>query len=298
MIDKHLKCTYQSIQKLHPNTPRCVIYFLGGCLPGEAAVHLRILGLFGMVGRLPHSNPLRSHIVHTISVKKSSSKSWVWLVRDICLKYGLPHPLVLLENPPDKKVYKKLIKAKVVDFWEQTLRGESSLLPSLKHFHSEFMSLTKPHPIWSTAGSNPYDTAKAIQQSRFLSGRYRSGSITKHWSGNQEGFCLAPSCQNQIETVEHILISCCAYNDTKRRLYSLWLSTPDKTVLRLVLQALSSETDYLLQFILDCSVLPAVILATQTNGEQVLKELFYLTRSWCFSIHRQRMKILGRWNFQ
>ena len=124
-------------------------------------------------------------------------------------------------------------------------------LPSLKHFHPEFMCLTKPHPIWSTAGSNPYDTAKAIQQSRFLSGRYRSGSITKHWSGNQEGFCLAPSCQNQIETVKHILISCCAYNDTKRRLYSLWLSTPDKTVLRLVLQALSSETDYLLQFILD-----------------------------------------------
>ena len=178
------------------------------------------------------------------------------------------------------------------------MRGESSLLPSLDYFHPEFMSLTKPHPIWCTAGSNPYETAKAIQQSRFLSGRYRSGSVTKHWSGNKEGFCLAPSCQNQLETVEHILINCSSYIETKRRLYSLWLSTTNKTVLRLVLQALSSETDYLLQFILDCSVLPSVILATQSNGNHVLKELFYLTRSWCFSIHRQRMKYLGRWNFQ
>ena len=298
VIDKHLKSTYQSLQKLLPNTPRSVIYFLGGCLPGEAAVHLRILGLFGMVARLPHNNPLRSHIVHTISVKKSSSKSWVWLVRDICLKYGLPHPLVILNNPLKKKDYKKLVKSRVVDYWELTLRGESSLLPSLNNFHPEYMSLTKPHPLWSTAGSNPYEIVKAIQQARFISGRYRSGCVTKHWSGNNEGLCVAPSCTNQLETVGHILVNCSAYNDTKRRLYSLWLSTPNKTVLGLVLQALSSETDYLLQFILDCSVLPPVILATQTSGGHVLKELFYLTRSWCFSIHRQRMKYLGRWNFQ
>ena len=160
------------------------------------------------------------------------------------------------------------------------------------------MSLTKPHPVWATVGSNPYETAKAVQQARFLSGRYRSGSLTKHWSANKEGFCLAPTCENELETIEHILIHCCAYIECKRRLYSLWLSTPSRVVQKLALGALCSETKYLLQFILDCSVLPPVILATQTHGTGILKELFYLTRSWCFSIHRQRMKMLGRWNFQ
>ena len=36
----------------------------------------------------------------------------------------------------------------------------------------------------------------------------------------------------------------------------------------------------------------------QANGKQILDELYYFTRTWCFTIHRQRMKMLGRWNFQ
>ena len=40
MIDKHLKDTYLNIQKLHKKTPDSVVYFLGGCLPGEAVIHL------------------------------------------------------------------------------------------------------------------------------------------------------------------------------------------------------------------------------------------------------------------
>ena len=46
-LDQHLKVTHQNVQKLHPNTPRAVVYFLGGCLPGEALIHLRMLSLFG-----------------------------------------------------------------------------------------------------------------------------------------------------------------------------------------------------------------------------------------------------------
>ena len=160
------------------------------------------------------------------------------------------------------------------------------------------MSLCKPHPIWSTAGSNPHEISKAVQQARFVSGRYRTGNLTRHWSEESQGFCLSPTCANQIETVEHVLVECEAYNRSKSRLYSLWLSTPNKDVLSLVLEALSSEKSYLLQFILDCSVLPSVRRAVQVNGPQLLTELFYLTRSWCFSVHRQRMKMLGRWNFQ
>ena len=160
------------------------------------------------------------------------------------------------------------------------------------------MNLTKPHPLWTTAGSNPYEIAKAVQQARFFSGRYRSASLTKHWTANRDGLCLAPTCVDKTETIEHVLVHCEYYSNCKRRLYSLWLSTANKVVLKLVLEALSSECQYLVQFILDCTALPSVIRATQNHGPDILKELFYLTRSWCFSLHRQRMKMLGRWNFQ
>ena len=279
--------------------PRPVLqcYFLSGCLPGEAVIHLKILSLFGMVARL-QDDPLRIHARNILVTAKPSSKSWFCQVRDICLKYELPHPLQILEYTPNKESFKKLVKSKIINFWESKLRGEASILPSLQHFHPEYMSLCKTHPIWSTAGSNPHEISKAVQQARFVSGRYRSWNITRQGSEESEGFCLSPTCTEQVETVEHVLVECGAYNLCKARLYSLWLSTPNKAALRLVLEALSSETSYLLQFILDCSVLPSVRSAVEINGPQLLKDLFYLTRSWCFSVHRQRMKMLGRWNFQ
>ena len=159
------------------------------------------------------------------------------------------------------------------------------------------MSLTKPHPLWTTIGSNPYEVSKGIQQARFLSGRYRTESLASHWSRNRDRFCLAPGCNNVVESVKHILIDCQAYISCKTRLYSLWISYPCPVVHNLVLEAFSNETDYLLQFILDCSVLPSVISATQCYGVAILEKLFYLTRSWCWSIHKQRMKMLGRWNY-
>ena len=133
---------------------------------------------------------------------------------------------------------------------------------------------------------------------RFLSGRYRSAQLLKHWTDNKEGLCLAPGCINKVENIEHILVHCAAYTNCKRRLYRLWFSTQSKVVLKLIIEAITNESEYLVQFILDCSVLPSVIRAVQVHGEVIMHELFYLTRSWCFSIHKQRMKMLGRWNFQ
>ena len=288
LLDRHLKTTYQNIQKLLPETPRCVVHFLSGSLPGEAAIHARMLGIFGMVARLTN-DPLRIHARNVLLSAKSSSKSWFLKIRDICLRYGLPHPLFILEHQPEKEDFKKLVTAKVISYWEKQLRGEAALLSSLTNFKPEYMSLKKPHPIWSTAGSNPYEVSKAIQQARFLSGRYRTEKLASHWTSNKMGYCQSPSCSSVVETVKHILIHCEAYFNCKQHLYSLWLATPNEAVLSLVKEALSSDSDYLLQFILDCSVLPAVISATQQHGFAILQELFYLTRTWCFSVHKQRM---------
>ena len=236
------------------------------------------ISLFGMVARL-RGDPLNIHARNILTGAKSSSKSWFLLVRDICLMYGLPHPISVLENPTSKESFKKLCKAKIVSYWESKLRGESSLLPSLEYFHPQFMNLTKPHPIWVTAGSNPYEISKAIQQARFLTGRYRSAKLMRHWgNNNKEGFCLAPTCHNTVESLEHILVQCKAYTESKARLYSLWLSTRNKVVFNLVLEALSSETQYLVQFLVDCSVLPSVVKATQENGYEILKELLFDTQ--------------------
>ena len=297
LLDQHLKEVIQNTQKMHAKTPDCVVYFLGGCLPARAEIHLRQLSLFGMVARL-QDDPLNIHARNVLTETKKSAKSWFSQIRDTSLQYRLPHPLTILENPPSKETYKRMVKSHILDFWENKFRGEASFLPSLEYCNPSFMSLASPHPIWTTAGGNPHEVAKSIQQARFLSGRYRTEYLSRHWTDNAMGFCLAnEQCESTAEDVRHILLDCPAYSKDRHKLISFWLKTPTIEAQQLVLEALSNTSEYLLQFIMDCSVLPTVITASQKN-RNILSELFLLTRTWCFVIHRQRMRKLGRWNFQ
>ena len=121
-----------------------------------------------MVARLT-DDPLTNHARNVLVSAKSSSKSWFCQIRDLCLMYTLPHPLVILQTKPSKVAYKKLVLSNVISLWETKLRGETALLSSLVNFKPEFMSLKKAHPIyiWSTTGSNPPEVSKAIQQVPF-----------------------------------------------------------------------------------------------------------------------------------
>ena len=63
------------------------------------------------------------NVLHTSSLSKHS---WFLPISDILLMYQLPHPLVLLANPPRKEAFKKLVKAKVIDYWEQLLKVKTA----------------------------------------------------------------------------------------------------------------------------------------------------------------------------
>ena len=53
---------------------------------------------------------------------------------------------------------------------------------------------------------------------------------------------------------------------------------------------------FFLSILLDCSIIPEVIASAQNEGSNVLNMLFRLTRTWVYSLHKERMKLLGRWN--
>ena len=61
LIDQHHKETLRCLLRLHQNTPRSVVYFLAGCLPGSALLHLRQLSIVCMItrmkGKLWHQQP-------------------------------------------------------------------------------------------------------------------------------------------------------------------------------------------------------------------------------------------------
>ena len=298
MVDHHLKETHERIMRLHPRTPRCVVSFLSGNLPGTAMIHIRMLTLFGMICRLPGSI-LHQHASRVLWANKPSSKSWFLEIRNICLLYNLPHPSSLLQYPIQKKSMKKLVKQHLLSYWEIKLRNEAAPLPSLEFFHPNFMSLDKPHPMWTSAGANPYQVTMSTIQGLMISGRYQTEQLCSHWSGNSP-FCKAPSCKGleHVEDLEHILKHCGSLEPTRRRLLAFTVNySKPLHILQPVISTLYTRTDPLFcQFLIDCSVLPSTIATTQEHGPEVLQHLFRITRTWCYCLHKARLQILERWH--
>ena len=217
MINHHIKETLEQLMRLHPRTPQCVVSFLSGCLPGTAILHQRMLSLFAMICDLKE-NVLHKHAQQVLVEAKTSSKSWFIIVRDICLQYGLPHPLTLLQSPLTKEQLKT--KKHILNYWEIKIRAEAVALPSLQYFHPNFMNLTVTHPVWTSAGPSPYQVAMSTVQATMISGRYRTEELCSKWTPNSSGCCQAPSClnSNEKEDIHHILAVCCSLGPTRVKL--------------------------------------------------------------------------------
>ena len=290
----------EALLKLPQSSPAPLVYFISGTLPATAILHLRQLCLFGMISRL-HGDPLQQHAQQVLLSHPPSSKSWFIQIRNICLQYSLPHPLTILQKPFTKEVFKKLTKSKVTDFWEEKLRRESSFLPSLHYLCPEFLSLSTPHRILTCAGQKAYEVAKARIQLLFLANKYPCNQYTRHWSPhNPHGHCTFQPCADnlKVESPEHILLHCPEYATIREKLLSLCINTKSQVCHETLSKIFSSGSKTIMQFLTDCSVLPEVIKMAQLYGEELYNDLFYLSRTWCFSHHKQRMIKLGKWNFR
>ena len=128
-----------------------------------------------------------------------------------------------------------------------------------------------------------------------LSGRYRTDQLLRHFSDN-DGSCTL--CKGDMFTgnIEHLLMSCPALFDIRKQLIEKMnknknISNHTKSLL---MSHFQDQKD-IIQLILDASVLPDVIQIKQIYGSQILNEIFNFSRNWCYTIHRERLKLQGRW---
>ena len=300
LVRTYRKKILARLMKLPDATPEPAVCFLAGTLPTSAYIHLRQLSLFAMVCH-QGNNILTRHAENVLLTSSKLSKSWFYYLRDICMMYELPHPLQMLSEPPFKESFKTLCRSKIYEYWHKWLCSSTSSLSSLVYLRAPFLALNVPHPIWTSLDSNPYQAKAAAVQALFLSGRYRSERLHRHWTpNNRGGFCRQLCCLNlkNIEDEQHILLHCTAYINERRRLKELSTDMVNalpiiKPILDAYLYDNHTDENIKLQFLLDCSTLPLVIVARQTFGVAVLKPLFKFTRTWCLTIHRRRLKLLG-----
>ena len=295
MLEKHFKSTIKALLKLPDKTSEPVFYLLAGTPPIKAHVHRRQLSLFGMITRLPN-NILYKTATSVLLSSPDTSKSWFVGIRHLCDLYALPSPLQLLQNLPTKQSFNKLVKSKIIDFWEKHLRSIAATKTSLTYFKPVFMSLTSPHPMFSTCSSNSFETNKSTCQAALISGRYKTDYLARYWSKeNPDGFCvLCPGLMN-LDTLDHFVLHCDALTAARTNVFNYWqyYSSKDDQLRNLLIMKLRSTTETFMQFIIDPSVDSEVIRGVQNNLIK-LEDVYCLTRTWCYAVHRMKLQLTGR----
>ena len=149
------------------------------------------------------------------------------------------------------------------------------------------MSLSKSHPLLVTAGDYPYEVCKASIQLLFLSGRYRTEKLCRHWSKNPSGFCLSPSCEGKgaVEDIHHIFLQCDSLSHVRQRLVKFTLTYAQHVPLLsdILLSLTNPDSVPILQFKMDCSLIPQVIALVWVYCQEVLHQLFKVSCTWCYS---------------
>ena len=132
-----------------------------------------------------------------------------------------------------------------------------------------------------------------------ISGRFRTEELCSNWSKNKLGVCLlSKECSSTVENLQHILSLCTALQPTRDKMMKFTEDYSKKfpVIKDLVLSLCDQSSPLFSQFLLDCSSLPSVITAAQLHGDEIYRHLFHITRTWVYTLHKTRMKLLGRWN--
>ena len=135
-----------------------------------------------------------------------------------------------------------------------------------------------------------------------LPGRYLTDQPQRHWTGNQAGHCLLPSCTpSSTSSLDHLLLFCPALKFMREKLFKLCnkVSQESEQLSRIINTVLfSGDQQTIMQFLIDCSTLPEVIRSVQIFGHHILDRLMYVGRTWCYNIHRERMRQIGLLKFR
>ena len=148
--------------------------------------------------------------------------------------------------------------------------------------------------MWRFATSS-YKVNKCVTVSRMLSGRFRCGSLLRHMYPSVSGDCEL--CGEEGEDLLHIVLPRCPFlkarADNLLEYVRVTLSQ-SRTAADIFFNKFNSKDDKaIVQMLLDPSVVPEIIAATQSDA-QVLELILSVTTTWCYTLNRTRIKLLGK----
>ena len=148
---QHLEIYYRKllkqIQHLPERTSTSAGYLLLGKIPIEGELHKKMLKTFGNIIR--NENSIEREIaIRQLVIKSTKSGSWFPKTVEIAEKYDLPSFHGLLENPPSKYTWNKLVNIRIQNYYFSLFEMDVKEKSTLKYIH--FTEKKGVHNIWES----------------------------------------------------------------------------------------------------------------------------------------------------
>ena len=276
--------------KLSQSSPIPALFFLLGEMPVQGALHIQTLGLFHNIWSNPNTT-VHNIVMYILKLCSSKSTTWSNHVQLLCLQYGLPPPLSLInEQAWSKNAWNDLVKTKVTVYHERKLRAMARTNTKMIYLNVQMLGLSgRPHPALQNILTTQ-DVKKLRLHLKFLTCDYLTNErLALDHPGKDPScqLCLAPS-----DSIEHVIMSCRATSDVRDRLLPELLNAVAKVQPNNKLLEVLPPPPVMTQFVLDCTSfnLPDSVRIPFHNPQ--ISEIFRISRDWCFAINNERCRML------
>ena len=150
-LEKFYKKDLKPLLSIPVTTADPAMYTISGTVPLEATIYKRALTLFGNICWLSVASFEKKDANRQLHIKGHKSNSWCVAVKELCLNYGLSHPLEILEDPLSKDAWSRIGSKQVNNYWADGIKWNAFLYTRLKYLHME--DYGRQHPVIYTIGN-------------------------------------------------------------------------------------------------------------------------------------------------
>ncbi|MEW8548618.1 MAG: reverse transcriptase family protein, partial [Candidatus Thiodiazotropha sp.] len=199
---KYLKC----LLSVPITTADAAVYILSGTIPIQGMIEQRILGFFGSICRLPCTSVEKQLAERQLTAKPLNSNSWFIAVKKLLIKYNLPDPFELLENPPSKYTWKRRVRDAINGYWIPAIQAQAALYPSLRWLNVRSYEPGSLHPLVRLTG-DLREVPRLAVKLKLVTGTYILQTTRAAFNQNPiKPTCLV--CNISDETPQHFLLNC------------------------------------------------------------------------------------------
>ena len=269
LLEDFYRASMKQYQHLPMSTANAAVYLLVGSIPVSGLLHKQQLNFFVNMARRTDSLEF-SVLQRQLAVKDLDSKSWTVQIRRLLMQYELPSAYELLNAPPSKPKWKKLLKEAIDRYWERSLKAEMSEKQTLKYMNPAACVIGRVHPVWGSAKTDKLNVIKSMVCAKLLVGRYPLMGGSSRTRGADQ---TCPMCLQEPETISHFILRCPSLHKARNQHLQKLLSRLDR-------KDQPSEDDETIKTILDPSWV--------TDDKEELQELMSISRELCFALHHAR----------